>query len=325
VPANDAKDGLALGIDLGGTKILAGVVAGSGRILGRGKLKTPFESNAGALTDALVKASDLALKEAGASRERVSALAVAAPGAVDAENGVLIRAGNLAVKNWNIVKALAGAFPKARRRLGHDVRLAALAEARLGAGRGASTMVAVWVGTGVGGAVIIDGKIHTGRNGNAGEIGQIQIDFRRAEPGKPDGTLEGIAAKVGITRYLKKQIERGQKTVLEKAVSKKGRRLKGSELKEACESGDALAIRAVMRSAKAVGMAMANVFNVFSPDLFILGGGVGMDLGESYIKDVRRWAEAFAFTQDLGSIRVVPAALGDDAGLLGAALYAREG
>jgi glucokinase len=315
---------IALGIDLGGTKTLAGAVDGAGKILGRGKLKTPFESDAAALTEALVEASDLALNEAGASRESVSALAVAAPGAVDAEKGVLIRAGNLAVKNWNIVKALGGAFPNARRRLGHDVRLAALAEARLGAGRGASTMVAVWVGTGVGGAVIIDGKIHTGRNRNAGEIGQIQIDFRRAEPGKPDGTLEGIAAKVGITRYLQKRIGQGEKTVLEEAVMKKGRRLKTSELKEACESGDELAIRAVKRSAKAVGMAMANVFNVFSPDVFVLGGGVAVDVGASYLADVRRWAEAFAFTQELGKVRVEPAALGDDAGLLGAALYALE-
>lgn len=315
---------ITLGIDLGGTKILAGAVDGAGKIVGRGKLKTPFESDAAALTEALVEASDLALKEAGASRERVSALAVAAPGAVDAEKGVMIRAGNLAVKNWDIVKALAGAFPKARRRLGHDVRLAALAEARLGAGRGASTMVAVWVGTGVGGAVIIDGKIHTGRNKNAGEIGQIQIDFRRAEPGKPDGTLEGIAAKVGITAWLRRRIAEGEKTCLEKAVSKKDARLKGSQLREAVEAKDALALHALARSAKAVGMAMANVFNVFSPDLFVLGGGVAVDVGASYLADVRRWADTFAFTQELGKLRVEPASLGDDAGLLGAALYARE-
>ena len=315
---------ITLGIDLGGTKILAGAVDGAGKILGRGKLKTPFESDAAVLTEALVEASDLALNEAGASRERVSALAVAAPGAVDVEKGVMIRAGNLTVKNWDIVKALGGAFPKARRRLGHDVRLAALAEARLGAGRGASTMIAVWVGTGVGGAVIIDGKIHTGRNCNAGEIGQIQIDFRRAEPGKPNGTLEGIAAKVGITAWLRRRIAEGEKTCLEKAVSRKDARLKGSHLREAVEAKDALALRALARSAKAVGLAMANVFNVFSPDLFVLGGGVAVDVGASYLADVRRWAEAFAFTQELGKLRVEPAALGDDAGLLGAALYARE-
>jgi len=318
------RGAITLGIDLGGTKTLAGAVDGAGSIVGRGKLKTPFESDAATLTDALVAASDLALKEAGASRESVSALAVAAPGAVDTEKGVMIRAGNLAVKNWDIVRALSGAFPKARRRLGHDVRLAALAEARLGAGRGASTMVAVWVGTGVGGAVIIDGKIHTGRNRNAGEIGQIQIDFRRAEPGKPDGTLEGIAAKVGITAWLRRRIASGERTCLEKAVSRKDARLKGSQLREAVAAKDALALRAVARSAKAVGLAMANVFNVFSPDVFVLGGGVAQDLGESYLSDVKRWAEAFVFTKDLGSVRILPAALGDDAGILGAALYARE-
>jgi glucokinase len=319
-----ARGEITLGIDLGGTKILAGAVDAAGKIVGRGKLKTPFEGDSSALMEALVEASDLALKEAGASRERVSALAVAAPGAVDAEKGVMIHAGNLAVRNWNVVKALGGAFPMARRRLGHDVRLAALAEARLGAGRGVSTMVAVWVGTGVGGAVIIDGKIHTGRNRNAGEIGQIQIDFRRAEPGKPDGTLEGIAAKVGITAWLRKRIAEGEKTCLEKAVSKSDARLKGSQLREAVEAKDVLALRALARSAKAVGIAMANVFNVFAPDLFVLGGGVAVDVGASYLADVRKWADTFAYTQELGKLRVEPAALGDDAGLLGAALYARE-
>ncbi|HSB64776.1 MAG TPA: ROK family protein [Thermoanaerobaculia bacterium] len=315
---------IALGIDLGGSKVLAGVVNASGKILGRGKVKTPFQSGAAALTEALVEASDLALKEAGVSRERVSALAVGAPGAVDAEKGVMLRAGNLVVKNWNIVKALGEAFPKARRRLGHDVRLAALAEARLGAGRGASTMVAVWVGTGVGGAVIIDGKIHTGRNRNAGEIGMTRIDFRRVKPGSMEGTLESIAAKVGITAWLRKRIAAGETTCLAKAVSTRDARLKGSQLRDAIEAKDALALRAVARSAKAVGLAMANVFNVFSPDLFVLGGGVAVDLGESYLSEVRRWAEAFVFTKDLGSVRILPAALGDDAGLLGAALYARE-
>jgi glucokinase len=322
--AVQTRGAIALGIDLGGTKILAGAVDGTGKIIGRGKLKTPFKSGAAALTEALVEASDLALNEAGASRQRVSALAVAAPGAVDAEKGVMIRAGNLAVKNWDIVKALGGAFPNARRRLGHDVRLAALAEARLGAGRDASTMVAVWVGTGVGGAVIIDGKIHTGRNRNAGEIGMTRIDFRRVKAGSFEGTLESIAAKVGITAWLRRRIAEGGKTCLEKAVSRSDARLKGSQLREAVEAKDALALRALARSAKAVGLAMANVFNVFSPDLFVLGGGVAVDVGASYLADVRRWADAFAYTQELGKLRVEPAALGDDAGLLGAALYARD-
>ena len=318
------RGALTLGIDLGGTKILAGVVDRAGKIVGRAKLRTPFTKGVRAIGEALVTAADLALREAGIARERIDALAVAAPGAVDAEKGILLRSGNLSARNWPILEALRGPFPNARRRLENDVRLAALGEARLGAGRGAETMVAVWVGTGIGGAVIRGGKIYPGRNRNAGEIGMTRIDFRRVKPGSADGTLESIAAKVGITAWLRSKIRSGERTCLEKAVSKKDSRLKGSQLRDAVEAKDALAVRALARSAKAVGLAMANVFNVFAPDLFVLGGGVAVDVGASYLADVRKWADVFVFSQELGKLRIEPAALGDDAGLLGAALYARE-
>jgi glucokinase len=315
---------LALGVDLGGTKILAGAVDGSNRILGRGKLKTPFAEGPDAIGKAIVEAADLALREAGAARSDVASFAIAAPGAVDTTKGTLVKAANLNAAHWNAVKAVGTAFPGARGRIENDVRLAALAEARLGAGRGAPLMVAIWVGTGVGGAVIWNGKIHSGRNRNAGEIGHTQIDVRRAKPGELDGTLEGIAAKVGITAWLRRRIDRGERTELEKAVSKKDARLKGSELREAFEEGDELTRRALARSARAVGISIANVWNILSPDVFVLGGGVATDIGGPYLDEVRKWADAFAFTQDLAKLRVEPAGLGDDSGLLGAALYARD-
>lgn len=318
--------GVAMGIDLGGTKILAGVVDAQNKVLGRGKLKTPFQGDSAALTAALLGACDAALKEAGLFRSDVMAVAMAGPGPIDREKGVLLRAENLAVRDFSVHTALAPAFPNATKpRLENDVRLAALGESRLGAGKGVETMVAVWVGTGVGGSVIHKGKIWLGRNRNAGEIGHVQLDFRRAKPGTADGTFEGIAAKVGMTRFLAKKIAAGEKTSLSGVVSKEGGRLKGKELLAAIQQQDPLTLKAVARSAKAVGMMMANIFNILSPDLFVLGGGVGVDLGDFYLADVRKWAEAFAFTTELGSIQIVPAALGDDAGILGAALFAREG
>ncbi len=313
--------GCALGIDLGGTKILAGVVSPDFKILGRAKLKTPFAGGTAALSRALCTAADEALLDAHVSRENIRTIGVGAPGVLDADRGVLVRAGNLAVRGFDIPKAFVAAFPGVPCRIENDVRLAGLAEARLGAGRGAASMVAIWVGTGIGGAVILDGKVRTGRNRSAGEIGQIQIDFRRAKPGEPDGTLEGIAAKVGITRYLLKKIEAGEKTELARVLRKKSRRLSGSDLAKAFSHGDRLTRRAVARSAKAVGIAISNVFNVFSPDLFVLGGGVAVDLGAPYFTAVKRWATRFAFTTELGSLEIAPAALGDDAGLLGAALH----
>jgi len=322
--AGPSSRDLALGIDLGGTKVLAGVVDGRNRVLGRGKLKTPFRGTAAHLTGALVEAADLALREAGIPRERVAAVGVAAPGPVDAEKRILLFAANIDIKRWDVGKALGAAFPKARRRLENDVRLAALGEAHLGAGRGVPVLAAFWVGTGIGGAIVVDGKLWKGKNRNAGEFGHVQIDFRRAKPGTIDGTLEGVGAKVGMSRWLRKKVAEGEKSLLGKTVSRDGARLRGSEMKEAVDAGDPLALRAVARSAKAVGMAMANVFNILAPDRFVLGGGVATDLGERYLVNVRKWAEAFCFTTELGGIEIVPAALGDDAGLLGAALYARE-
>lgn len=316
---------VAIGIDLGGTKILAGVVSERNEVLGRGKLKTPFAGDAAALTEALLAACDAALAQAKRRRGDVAALGVAAPGPVDASRGVLLRAMHLAVRDYSVTAALGPAFPRvARVGLENDVRMAALAESRLGAARGRRLVVALWVGTGVGGGVVLNGRLWTGRNRNAGEVGQTQLDFRAARPGKPDGTFEGIAAKVGMTRYLRRKIEAGRKTLLRKPVLREDGRLKGSELKAAYDAKDPLTRRAVARSAKAVGMVVANLFDVLSPDLFVLGGGVAEDLGTPYLEAVRRWAEAFAFTTELGSVEIVPAALGDDAGLLGAALFARD-
>lgn len=316
------RPGLRLGIDLGGTKLLAGVVDAGGEVLGTGKLKTPFGGGAADLAAVLVAAADAALAGAERGREDVSAVGVAAPGVVDVERGVLLRANNLAVKSFSFPKALAKAFPGAGVSVENDVRLAALAEARLGAGRGARSVVAVWVGTGVGGAVLLDGELWTGRNRNAGEIGQMLVDRRDARPGEPDGTLESVAGKNAIARFVARRVERGEASVLAKAVTRKDARLSGKELAAAFAGGDGPACKAVERSAKAVGMTMASVFALLSPDLFVLGGGVAEALGAPYLAEVRKWARAFAFSTELGSIQVAPAALGDHAGLLGAALLA---
>src|SRR5437870_5258652 len=117
--------GPALGIDLGGSKILAGVVDAHGKVVGRGKVKTPFAADGAALQGALLSACDAALAEAGAARSDVAALAVAAPGPIDAEKGVLLRANNLAVRDFSITAAFAEAFPGREPRLENDVRLAA--------------------------------------------------------------------------------------------------------------------------------------------------------------------------------------------------------
>jgi glucokinase len=320
----DAKN-LVLGIDVGGTKVLAGVVDARWKVLGRGKVKSPFRGGPAEMTDALVAAADAALAEAGAERSDVAGIGLGVPGPLDAERTTLLRAMNLGVEQWEVPSALEPAFPGIPKRLENDVRAAALGEARLGAAKGERLVVAIWVGTGIGGAVVLDGRLWLGRNRNAGEIGQSFVDLKRAGNGTIDGTLEGIGAKVGMTAFMRRRIEKGERTSVARSVLEKDGRLKGSDLRKALASGDALVERAVARSARAVGVTIATLWNVFSPDLFVLGGGVSEDVGESYAEQVRAAASAYAFFTDLADVRIVRSALGDDAGILGAAVLAREG
>jgi glucokinase len=320
----DGKD-LVLGIDVGGTKILAGAVDGGGRILGRGKVKSPFRGGPAEMTEALVAAADAALEGAGAGRRDVAGIGIGLPGPLDAERTTLLRAVNLGVEKWEVLPALGPAFPSVPLRLENDVRVAALGEARLGAAKGERLVVALWIGTGIGGAVVLDGRLWLGRNRNAGEIGQCFVDIRKAGDGTIDGTLEGIGAKVGITAFMRRRIEKGERTSIPRSAFEKDGRLKGSDLRKALAAGDALAERALARSARAVGVTIANFWNVFSPDLFVLGGGVCEDAGEGYVEQVRVATNQHAFFTDLAAPRIVRSALGDDAGILGAALLAREG
>lgn len=320
----DGKN-LVLGIDVGGTKILAGVVDEKWQVRGRGKMKSPFRGGPAEMTEALVAAADAALAEAGVERKNIAAIGLGLPGPLDEGRTALLRAMNLGVERWEVSADLEPTFPGVPKWLENDVRVAALGEARLGAAKGERLVVAIWVGTGIGGAVLLDGKLWLGRNRNAGEIGQCFVDLKRAGDGTIDGTLEGIGAKIGMTAFMRRRIEKGERTAVARSVFEKDGRLKGSDLRKALAAGDALVERAVARSARAVGIMIATLWNVFSPDLFVLGGGVAEDIGQGYLEQVRVAASRHAFFTDLADVRIVSSALGDDAGILGAAVLAREG
>lgn len=319
-----ARD-LLLGIDLGGSKILAGVATADGKILSRAKTATPFADGPDALRVALRDTSVEALKTAGAGRERLVGIGMGSPGPLDPEKGVILRTPNIAVANLAI-------GPWLERELGapvtldNDVHMALYGESRAGAARGRKCVVGIWIGTGVGGAILRDGAIVHGANLNAGELGHMILDARRARPGKPNGTLEWEASKTGIARHVRKKVKRGAKSKLARLVRGKGtgERLHSSDLAKAFFAGDRPAVEAVERSARYVGIAVANLFDVLAPDLFVLGGGVATAIGKDYISLVRTVAGEFVFSTELSPVRVALSRLGDDAGMLGAALAAGE-
>jgi glucokinase len=311
-----------VGVDLGGTKILAGVFSSRGRWLGRDKRATPFASRGAALVEAVAETIAAALEDASLSARRIAAIGVGSPGPLDPERGLILRTPNLAARHVPIAAMLAKIFSRPVI-LDNDVHMAMRGEWRRGAGRGRRNLAGLWIGTGVGGCVISEGRIVTGINRNAGELGHMIVEASQASPGSDKGSLEWEASKSGMVRWLRKEIRKGRKSVLKNRIFQNGR-LHSRVLGKAFRGGDRLAIEALERSARYVGIAIANLFDVFAPELFILGGGVVEDVGAPYVKLARQAAVEHAFSTELAKPRVVASQLKDEAGALGAALAARE-
>jgi glucokinase len=313
-----------VGIDLGGTKVLAGVVSGDDRILGRAKRSTPAQDPGPAIVQAMTGCVDDALREAGLARTDLAAAGIGCPGPLDVKAGVILFSANLSVKNFPIGPELAAVLDRPVL-VQNDVRVGGYAEFRLGAGRGFRDLIAAFVGTGIGGCVILGGEIVSGSTGNAGELGHTIIKAGGPRCGcGARGCMEALASKTAITRRVEKAIRKGSYTALADKMARKGGRLKSGDLAEAVMAKDAVALREVQRAAHYLGIGLGSLINVFGPEIVIVGGGVAEALGDPYVDLVRTSARAHVLIDPQAAIRIERAALGDDAGILGAALLARE-
>jgi glucokinase len=315
-----------VGIDLGGTKILAAVVAADNTLLGRAKVATPANEGAAAILRAIVSCVDAALADAGLGlgHGAIAAAGIGAPGPLDLETGVILFSPNLNVRDFALGPDLSGAL-RCPVLVQNDVRVGGYAEFRLGVGRGSRDLIAAFVGTGIGGCLISRGQIVSGTTGNAGEIGHIVVKAGGPRCGCGAlGCLEALASRTAINRRINKAIRKGTPTILRDKLVGKGGRLKSGQLAEAVAAGDQVAVKAVSRAAHYLGLGLGSLINVFGPEIVIIGGGVAQALGEPWIAQVRAVARAQALVDRDAKIRIEPAALGDDAGILGAALLARE-
>jgi glucokinase len=315
---------LVLGVDLGGTKVLAGVVAPDNRILGRGKRATPAKEGGPAILAAMVECVDEALARAGVGREAIAAGGIGSPGPLDVKTGVILFSANLNVKNYPIGPELSAALG-APVIVQNDVRAGGYGEFMLGAGRGYRDVIAAFVGTGIGGCVVVDGRIVEGSTSNAGEIGHIVIKAGGPKCGCGQrGCMEALSSKTAIAGRIAKAVKKKTPTVLEGKMARKGGRLKSGDLAEAVDLGDPVAVREVRRAAHFLGLGLGGLVNVLGPQIVVVGGGVAQALGDPWLNLVRESARQQILTDPERKIQIVSAALGDDAAVLGAALLARE-
>jgi glucokinase len=313
-----------VGIDLGGTKILAAVIADDNAILGRAKVPTPAQEGEAAILGAIIACVGEALAAARVNPGEIAAAGIGSPGPLDPATGVVLFSPNLNVRDFALGPGLSAALgcPVL---VQNDVRVGGYAEYRLGAGRGSREMIAAFVGTGIGGCLIADGRIVTGATGNAGEIGHMVVKAGGPRCGcGAKGCLEALASRTAIIRRVNKAIRKGTPTILREKMASKGGRLKSGQLADAVAAGDDVAVKAVTRAANYLGLALGSLINILGPEIVIIGGGVAQALGDPWIALAREVARAQALVDRDATIRIEAAALGDDAGILGAALLARE-
>ncbi len=309
------------GIDLGGTKIQTAVVDRDGNVLGEARRPTPTSGGpadvAEAMADAMREAASVADVETG----ELLGIGVGSPGDADEKTGVVSAARNL--PSWEGSFPLGDALSEALGaavRVGNDVQVATEAEFHFGAGREFSSLIGVFWGTGVGGGLILDGKPWLGR-GAAGEIGHMVVKRGGARcPCGRRGCLEAYAGRGAMEAEARREHEGGAKTDLFKLMRKHEKpRLTSGIWERALEHGDQLATKLVERAIEALGTGIASAVNLLDPQAVILGGGLGIRLGERYMEPLRSELGEHLFVDERPpAVRV--AALGDLGGAIGASL-----
>jgi glucokinase len=321
---------LAIGVDFGGTKVLAAVVdVDSGEVLGTGKKRTSAKDGPDQLMKRIYGTCDDAIKDAGVEIGDIAGIGVGIAGQVDAERGLLIGTANLSrsVVDLPMADRIQERYDVSAQ-IRNDVQIAAVGELSFGAGKGIADFVCIFVGTGIGGAIIQNGQLISGYTGNAGELGHttVEVDGRICGCGGR-GHLEAYASRTAITAALFGELRRGHPSILSELLpdidpaAPGGAAIRSGILRKAVLSGDDVAVQIVTSAGTYLGYALASIVNFQNPQRIILGGGVieSVDLIFETAEAVTR-REAFP---NAGSkVEIVRAGLGDNSGVVGAAVIA---
>jgi len=310
-------------VDLGGTKIFAAVVTPDGRISHRATELVGDDHEPQAVVERIAMAMSEATRAAGLGPANLDAMGICAPSPVVFETGVVVHAPNLGWHNFPLKDALTTrlSLPVA---VENDVRAAVIAENAAGAGRGVADWVALWPGTGIGGGVVLNGQLWRGASNSAGEFGHMTVDADGPLCGcGARGHLEAVASRTGICNELARRVAAGEGTILTETVGADLHQASGADLGRAWRAGDRLVGEVVEQAAHYLSVGIASIANCLNPELVVLGGGVTEGLGDPFVALIAEQVKGHPMEAATDPLRLVRCQLGDDAGLIGAALVAR--
>jgi len=310
-----------LGIDLGGTNIAAGVVDESFKIIGRGKIKTNLPRPSEDVVKDIYNAGVMAVNDAGLTLDDIASVGMGAPGTVNPETGMIEYANNLKF-NMVPVRQILGELFKKDVYIENDANAAAFGECIAGSAKGAKNAVAITLGTGVGGGIIIDGKVYSGSNYAGAELGHIIIDCNTSIEctcGRK-GCWEAFASASALIRISKEAMEKDKNSLMWKLCSGNTDTISGRTAFDAMYKGDNTGKQVVEAYIRYVGCGLVDCVNIFQPDVLCIGGGICKE-GENLLIPLKKQLEAERYSKhSIKQTKLVIAALGNDAGIIGAAM-----
>jgi len=319
----DPEDRVWVGFDLGGTKMNAVLFDRKFEALARRKKKTRGAEGATAGVERIRASIEKLLEEGGVNPAKLGGIGVGCPGPLDLDEGVILAAPNLGWKDVPLKKILEKDFG-CPVWICNDVDAGVYGEYRFGAAVGARTVLGVFPGTGIGGGLVYDSRIFRGKKSSCLEIGHIPVvqDGALCGCGRR-GCLETVASRLALSAEIAKAAYRGQAPHILRVAGTDLANIRSGTIQEAIEAGDE-AVESIMRDgAKSLGIALAGLVNVLAPDIIVLGGGLIEAIPKLYLDEVGKSLSKHVMPSYLKSYELKVAKLGDDAGAMGAAAWAR--
>ncbi|MBM7581526.1 glucokinase [Caldicoprobacter guelmensis] len=312
-----------IGIDLGGTNIAVGLVDEEGKIIHKDSVPTLNEREYPEIIKDMAMLSLKVVKDSGVSLKEVKAIGIGSPGTPNNEEGILVYANNLKFRNVPM-RAEMQKYIDLPVYLDNDANVAALAESVAGACKGAKHSVTITLGTGVGTGVVIDGKVYSGFNNAAAEMGHmvIVVDGEQCTCGRK-GCWEAYASATALIRETKKAAVANPDSLINKLVDGDLSKINAKTPFDAARQGDKVGLHIVEEYMKYLAEGLANVVNIFQPEIIAIGGGISKE-GEYLLAPLRKLVSQRVYTvEGVPQTKIVAAKLGNDAGIVGAAMLGK--
>lgn len=310
-------------LDIGGTKVLGAIFDEDNKIVYRLKKKTKAGGDAAEnVEEVIIGVVDEMIKEADLKKSQIEAIAAGAPGVINQESGIVLFSPNLPWRNYDIRTPIEKKFGVPFY-IGNDVNVGVLGEYKYGAAKGYKNVVGFFVGTGMGGGLILNGSLFTGNEFKAAEYGHMVLnpDGPLCNCGQR-GCLEAFSSKKGMSAYITEQTRRGRESMLgDKIVNGV---FKSSLLKKAMAAEDAVTMEAVDRACHYLAVATGNMINTISPDVVVYGGGVMEAVGEQFLAKIEAEVDRYCMPSIRSTVELKCAALGDDSVIYGALAMIKE-